>query len=767
MSAQQLPGAPATLLASLLAQDGQAPPAPGKKRVKVTRVVDGHDVEEWIEVDASAGPSWPARETLRLLEHECERVDAPLKVSGAARYPHDQRPAGMLWGKLLLCPQPAARVRKLDLAPALAIEGVRAAIELGAERTRYLGQPIAAVAADTQDLAEDAMRAILVEYEEDGWVVNHAQATAAGAPQVSSRGNVLEQRERGDETQARGELERAAFALEQTYSVPVQHHACLETHGVVVEWKGESAIVHASTQGTFTVLEDAAEALGLPESKVESRVDFMGGGFGGKFSLGVEGEAACKLARATQRSVHLLLDREAEFLMAGNRSGAIQRLHGGVDAQGNLLGLIAHVDKLGGLGQGAHPGQPYIYAARASYLRMRAVHTNTDASRAMRAPGHPQASFAIESLLDELAYGIGLDLVEIRKRNTQDPVYHRQLDRAAAEIGWERHPHRTRPGPLPARGAGPAVGIGFGLATWGGGGSPICRVEVRIGKDGSVLALSGSQDLGTGTRTYLASIPAEVLGLPLAAVEARLGSSQYGPANPSGGSTTVASLAPAVLDAAWNARAKLCAQLAPLLGTQADLLALEGGELVDRGPSGRRLAWAQACALLGAEGISATGEWRAELASSGVHGVQAAEVEVDTDTGALRVKRMVAVQDCGLVLNRLAAKSQMHGGMIQALGYALSEERVIDSWLGLQLNASFEEYKLPCALEIPEMTVILEDDPRGVIGIAEAAIIPGHSAIANALHNACGVRVRELPLSPARVLTEIERLRALPEGERK
>jgi len=758
---------PARTLGALLAQDGQQPPpAPGKKRVKVTRVVDGHDVEEWIEVDESDGPSWPARESMRLLEHEVQRVDAPLKVTGAARYPHDQRPTGMLWGRLLLCPQPAARVRKLDLAPALAIAGVRAAIELEVERARYLGQPIAAVAADTPELAEDAVRAIRVEYEEDGWVVDHAQATTEGAPQVGSRGNVLEQRERGDETLTRGELERAAFALERTYTVPVQHHSCLETHGVVVEWKGESAIVHASTQGTFTVREDAAEALGLSESQVESRVDYMGGGFGGKFGLGIEGEAACKLARASKRSVHLLLDREAEFLIAGNRSGAIQKLHGGVDAEGNLVGLSAQVDKLGGIGQGSHPGQPYIYAVRASHLRMRAVHTNTDSSRAMRAPGHPQASFAIESLLDELAYGIGLDLVEIRKRNTKDAVYHRQLDRAAAEIGWDRHPHRTRPGPLPARGAGPARGIGFALATWGGGGSPICRVEVRIGKDGSVLALSGSQDLGTGTRTYLASIPAEVLGLPLAAVESRLGSSNYGPANPSGGSTTAASLAPAVLDAAWNARAKLLAQLAPLLGTQAELLALENGELVDRGPNGRRLAWAQACALLGAEGVSATGEWRADLASTGVHGVQAAEVEVDTDTGALRVKRMVAVQDCGLVLNRLAAKSQMHGGMIQALGYALSEERVIDPWLGVQLNASFEEYKLPCAHEIPEMTVILEDDPRGVIGIAEAAIIPGHSAIANALHNACGVRIRELPLSPTRILMEIERLRAQPEGAR-
>lgn len=759
---------PAHALAALLAQDGQQPPpAPGKKRVKVTRVVDGHDVEEWIEVDATDGPSWPARDSLRLLEHECERVDAPLKVTGAARYAHDQRPAGMLWGRLLLCPQPAARVRKLELAPALAIAGVRAAIGFDVERTRYLGQPIAAVAADTPELAEDALRAIEVEYEEDGWVVDHAQATTEGAPQVGSRGNVIEDVSNGDEDAVRAELERAAFALERTYTVPVQHHSCLETHGVVVEWKGESAIVHASSQDTFAAMDGAPELLGLPASKVESRVEHMGGGFGGKFGIGVEGDAACRLAREAKRSVHLLLDREAEFLMAGNRSGAIQKLHGGVDADGKLVGLVAHIDKLGGLGRGSNPGQPYIYAVGKRALRMRYVHTNTDASRAMRAPGHPQASFAIESLLDELAYGIGLDLVEIRKRNTKDPVYHRQLERAATEIGWDRHPHRTRPGPLPARGARPAVGIGFGLATWGGGGGPRCRVEVRIGKDGSVVALSGSQDLGTGTRTYLASIPAEVLGLPLSAVEARLGSSHYGPANASGGSTTAASLAPAVLDAAWNARTKLCAQLAPLLGTQPELLALEGGELVDRGPSGRRIAWSQACALLGAEGLSATGEWRAELASTGVHGVQAAEVEVDTDTGALRVKRMVAVQDCGLVLNRLAAKSQMHGGMIQALGYALSEERVIDPWLGIQLNASFEEYKLPCAHEIPEMTVILEDDPRGVIGIAEAAIIPGHSAIANALHNACGVRIRELPLSPARVLTEIERLRALPEGERK
>jgi xanthine dehydrogenase YagR molybdenum-binding subunit len=357
----------------------------------------------------------------------------------------------------------------------------------------------------------------------------------------------------------------------------------------------------------------------------------------------------------------------------------------------------------------------------------------------------------MESALDELAYALGLDLLEIRKKNLDD-VHRRQLDRVAKEIGWEAHAFKSAPnsGPGPKQ-----VGIGFAVSAWGGGGHPECRVTVDIAPDGSVRASVGSQDLGTGVRTYVAAIVAEELGLELDAVTARIGRTSYGPANASGGSVTSASLAPAVKHAATNARLAFAEALAKTLGSPADGISF-GPAGVRDARTGRTLAWRDACATLGPAGITATGEWQASLASSGVHGAQAAKVEVDVRTGELRVLEMVCMQDCGLPLNRTGVRSQIFGGMVQALSYALFEERIVDPDLGLALSANFETYKLAAAREIPKMIAILDDsDARGVIGMAEATVIPGAGAIANALHNACGARVRSLPLTPDKILTAL------------
>ena len=303
------------------------------------------------------------------------------------------------------------------------------------------------------------------------------------------------------------------------------------------------------------------------------------------------------------------------------------------------------------------------------------------------------------------------------------------------------------------------VGIGFAIARWGGGGNGQCKVEVRIAQDGSVEVLSGTQDLGTGTRTYCASIVAEELGLELEAVRARIGRSTFGNANASGGSTTSPSLAPSVKHAAHNARVALFEKVAPLLGAQASELEVRPGEIRVAASPSKRIAWKDACAALGPNGLSAQGEWQAHLAGNDIGGAQSAKVSVDTLTGEVKVLEMVAVQDCGLVLNLLAAKSQLQGGMVQSLSYGLFEERVVDTDLGLFLNANFEDYKIAGAQDIPAMKAVFEDDPRGVIGMSEAAIIPGHSAIANAIHNACGVRLREMPLTADKILMGLAALK--------
>ncbi len=578
-------------------------------------------------------------------------------------------------------------------------------------------------------------------------VVRAEDAIKPGAPQVLGEPNLDQKDKRGDAGKVAAALQNCDAVIEAEYRTPIIHHACLETHGVVVDYRGgDTATVYASTQGTFTIPGDAAEALGLPDSAVTAIVEHMGGGFGSKFGIGIEGRLACQLAKQVKAPVKLMLTRADEFALAGNRSGSWQKFAAGANKDGTLVAVRATQYKLGGLGEGSQAGQPYIYRAANTYRELAAVYTNEDASRAMRAPGHPQASFAVESLMDELADKLGLDPVEFRKKNLKDEVYHRQLDRGAREINWSRR-NRTA-------GAGTGVrkrGMGCGIGTWGGGGGPQCKVDVTIARDGAVTVAVGTQDLGTGTRTYTRAVVAEELGLQVGDVRERIGNSKLGAANASGGSTTVASLAPALKDAAFKARTQMAERLASLLGVKPEEVLFKDGKVTGGGKS---LAWRQACAALPLSGLAAHGEWKANLAGSGVHGVCFAEVEVDVETGHVRPIKMVHVQDIGLPLNRLAVESQINGGMIQSLGMALWEGRVMDGALGVQVNPGFGDYKLPGCLEMPELVPLIDDDDKRevVIGVGEPSIIPSVGALANAVFNACGVRVRELPMTPDKIL---------------
>lgn len=734
------------------------PPAPGKRWIQVQKVANGLESTEWIEVDLAAdGPSWGERAKLRLLNHDLRRVDGPEKVTGRAQFPHDVRLPGMVWARLLLSPYPLAKF-ELNLTAARAVPGVvdaRALREDG--QSNFLGQAVAVVSAQTPEAAEDGLRALAARWVPGPFAVTREQALADDAPKVNRDGNVGRERTQGNKEEVEAALAACHRVVSARYTLPVQHHASLETHGVVVDYRGgDSATIHASTQGTFTIAGEAAEILGLAAGKVQVEVPYMGGGFGAKFGLDVPGTIACRVAKDLARPVHLFLTRRDEFLLAGNRSGCVQQIKLGADESGKLLAISAEVDRLGGRGDGSFAALPYVYSVAKRHLRLRSVFTHTDASRAFRAPGHPQASFGMESSLDELAYALGQDPLELRLANLPErggADWRRQLERCAREIGWYEHENRTSPG----KGPGPLlVGIGFGVAVWGGGGGKECEVEVRIGRDGSLTALSGTQDLGTGTRTYLAAIVAEEFFRPLEAVATQIGSTRLGRANASGGSTTAASLAPAVKSASHNAKREFLGLLAASAGLDPSALELGAEGVVGRAADGteRRWSWLEACAQLGPNGLSAKGEWVADLAGNGVHGAQAAKVQVDVRTGELRVLHMVGVQDCGLPLNRKAVQSQIQGGMIQALSYALFEQRVIDPDLGLALNANLEDYKLAGTLEMPAFASLIDDGDvrQQVIGMAEPAVIPGHAAIANAVHNACGVRVRELPLTPDKIL---------------
>jgi xanthine dehydrogenase YagR molybdenum-binding subunit len=711
---------------------------------------------------SGAAPAWGPRDQHKVLHRDTPRLSAAEKVEGKADYSMDRRPEGMLFGRLVCVPVAAAEV-KVDVAPALALEGVEAAVVLREGRTMYNGQAVAAVAARTPELAADGARAVALDVTELGWVVTPEAARKEDSPRVDPKRPNRAPRGRrggthGDEEETLAALEGAAFTVDAEYYVPVQHHACLEPHGVVADYNGgDEATIYASSQVVFGIPGSAARELELSRQDVRAVTEHMGGGFGSKFSMDVAGRAACMLAKQAGKPVHLFNDRTQEFQTGGNRSGSIQRIRAGVTAEGEICALHTVMDKLGGLGRGPGARQPYIYEAGETFTAEFSLHTNTDSSRAMRAPGHPQVSFAIESTLDQLAYGIGEDLVEFRKKNLSDPVYHRQLERVAREIGWHEHPHRNAPG----RGDGwTAEGIGFGVATWGGGGGRGAGAEVRIERDGGVSSSIGVQDLGTGVRTLVAMIPAEELGLSVEQVRPRIGDTFLPMGVGSGGSVTTASIAPVVKSAAWNARLAFAEHLAPVLECEASDVRFEGGKAFASERPGRGLDWKDACGTLPAEGLAAQGEWVGSLQASGVHGAQAARVRVDLMTGGVDVLKMVAIQDSGLVLNPLTWRSQVNGAMIQSMGQALFEERVMDPDLGIALNSNFGDYKIPGSLEIPELVALIdeEDTREAVIGVGEPPVIPGVGAIAGAVHNACGARVTSLPLTPDKVLEALAKL---------
>ncbi len=684
--------------------------------------------------------SWGPNNQHRLLNTRLPRVDFPYKTTGTAVYTHDVKFPGMLHGRLLVSPYASARVISLDLSPALKIPGVKAAIvRVGPGGTlRFEGDPVAAVAAITPEIAEDAIHAIDVKYEVLPYSVTAEDAIKPGAAPIfptdrAVKNNIRHANQRGDASAVENALNSSDAVVEVEYRTPILHHCCLETHVVAVDFNGgKTATVYGSTQGTFSLPGDAARVLGLNQSDVIGIVHYMGGGFGSKGGIGVEGQMACALSRQVQAPVKMALVRRDEFLMAGNGPGSWQKFRAGVNKDGKLAAVHIEQYSLGGLGTGSLAAQPYIYQAEAIYRNAGAIHTNEDSSRPLRAPGHPQACFAMESLMDELADKIGMDPVEFRIKNLASGDDHvRQLLRGAKEIGWERR--------NPKAGAWPGVvkhGFGCAFGIWGGGGRPQCVVDVHIGRDGAVTVSCGSQDLGTGTRTYMVAIVAEELGLEMSDVHEEIGDSRLGNANFSGGSSTAPSLSPAVKSAAVNAKAEIAKTVASLLGAQAEDVAF-----TDRTVSagGKTLTWSQACAALPSSGISVRGEFKRGLSSNGTHGASFAEVEVDTETGHVQVVRILDVQDCGLPLNRLAVESQINGGMVQGIGMALLEGRVMDRNLGVMVNSSLMDYKIPGCLEMPEemLPLIDDDDPRQqVVGVGEPPSIPPAAAIANAIFNA-------------------------------
>jgi CO/xanthine dehydrogenase Mo-binding subunit len=742
---------------------------------------------------ASKPPTWG--ETT-VVGKALPRIDAYERVSGAAVYAADVVLPEMLHAATVRCPHPHARVKRVDTSKAETMPGVRAVLTgespgarlpwyFGAKgptsllfdpHCRYAGEEVAAVAAETPQQAWEAARAVVVEYDVLPFVLDPEEALKPGAPAIHDGGNRVgdpDKYERGDV--AKGFAE-AAVVVEKTYRTPCEIHTPLEVHGSVARWDGPRLTVWDTNQGVFDIRNSLAQWLELPLSSVRVISTYMGGGFGSKIEAGKYTVIAALLARMTARPVRLFLTREESFLAVGNRPPNRLTLKAGATKDGHLTAL-----ELTGLGSsGAYPdGAGTGYLVMDLYLcpNVRVLETNAyinaGKARAFRAPGFPQCAWALEQTMDELAHRLGIDPVELRLKNVPSvsqlrgniPYTSTGLSRCLAEgaaaFGWKAA--RARPA-----GKGPVVrGVGVAAGMWGWEGDPRSTVIVKVAADGSVNLCMGASDIGTGTKTVMAMVVAEELGVSLDHIQvdhADTGTTPY--AVVSGGSQTVHVNAPAVRAAALEVKRQLLEMAAEQLKAPVSALSLRGGAVVSAGPPEVSLPLREIGRLQQEQVVIGVGHRHphpeGKIALPFV--AHFAEVEVDTRTGEVRVVRLLGAHDSGRVMNRLSYENQVFGGMTMGLGFAMTEERVLDAGSGRVLNANWHDYKLPTALDVPAESSCLPVDPHdtecntvGAKGIGEPATIPTAAAIANAVYHATGIRVTEPSIKPvqmARLLGE-------------
>jgi len=745
---------------------------------------NGKFEEKSVEIAEGDPAPWDPSKKFSLLGARTPRLDGAAKASGTARYSIDVVLPGMLYGRIVRSPHPAAIVKSVNLDAARRMPGVKAAIVIAkpGDKLRFAGQEVAAIAADSPERALDAASRVGVEYETRPFVVDPGKARDEKAPLVfeaaaqektsagelpggrkplPKKGNV-----QGPRASNKGDVEegfrKADAVVEGTYTTAVQTHSALETHGIVAKWEGDELKVWASTQGIFSVRDELAETLGVPAAKITVTTEYMGGGFGAKFGAGVEGVTAAKLAKEAGAPVKLFLDRKEEHLAVGNRPSSVQWIKAGATKDGKLTALHLVVHGNGGTNGGTGTSGPLknVYACDNVKTEEFDVVTNAGPSAAFRAPGHPQGSFALEATMDELAAKLGMDPLELRMKNDPSEVRREEFRIGAEKIGWKGRDARRKSAKDPAI----RRGVGMGAAIWYNTGGTGPKATVTIFRDGSAEVVHGLQDLGTGARTMVGIVTAEELGLPLDRISVQIGSTAmpYGPG--SGGSTTTPSSAPAVRAAAWQAKKKVAAAVASGWGVAPEAVEHADGAFTVRSDSTKRMSWKDACAKLPEEGVSATAS-RAENHADGwkrfTAGAQFAEVEVDVETGTIRVKKVVAVHDCGLVVNALTTESQVQGGVIQGLSYALFENRVLDRHTGNMVNPNVDQYKIAGSLDVPEIDVTLLPVCDGVnnthsVGIGEPSTVPTAGAIANAVSHAIGARIKSLPITPESVLAALD-----------
>ncbi|HWB96494.1 MAG TPA: xanthine dehydrogenase family protein molybdopterin-binding subunit [Bryobacteraceae bacterium] len=702
-------------------------------------------------------------ETRKVMGKPIKRVDGPQKASGRAKYASDFNQKGLLFGALLTSPHAHARITSIDTSEAEKLPGVTAVrvISPAGTEIQWQGTEIAAVAATSEEIAKDATRKIKVQYEVLPHLVKEEDLSKVG-----NRAKAAGEQVTGDPDKA---FQEADVTVEAHYGIPVINHCCLEPHGQAVEWNGDHINYHPSTQNVSGIGGDLAKSLSFNPANIHTTMQYIGGGFGSKFAADRWGVECAHLSKQSGgRPVKLFLDRATELQIAGNRPSSFAKIKVAAKKDGTLVAWDSESWATGGMGGGGMPPIPYVFTEIPNKrLRHSAVAVNAGPVRAWRAPNHPQASFLTCSALEDLAAKLNMDPLDLFEKNlgltARAEVYRAQLRKGAELMDWKKRWHQRGEG-----GSGPVKqGLGVAINTWGGGGhASQCRCNIH--PDGNVEVELCSQDLGSGTRTIITQVAAETLGLPIGKITLKIGDSVLPVSGGSGGSTTVGGVSSSTRKATVNALDKLFAAVAPSLSAQPDQLEAVDGRIQVKGNSAKSLTWEAACRKLGATKISEMGANDQRnpggLNSSGVGGIQMADVSVDTETGIVTMNKFVAVQDCGLIINPRTAESQILGAAIMGICGALYEERVLDQQSGKGLNYDMEFYKLAGVGDIGEIVVHLditpEHDKRGVIGLGEPPTIGVIASIGNAVANAIGVRVPRVPCTPDRVLAALERRNA-------
>lgn len=769
------------------------------KKLKLPHGIPGHNLGEIErEVPASEPDAWPVNDKLKYVGKPVKRYDAVAKVTGKAKYASDIQLPGMLYAKFLRSNTPNAKVKSFDSSKAERLPGVYGVHTLKNDKgefadIKYAGQPLAAVAASSLDIAEEAVKLIEVSYEYYDFVVDVEDAQKPEAPIVhkveieakddagdvgvthdasKANGNVV-----GPSTSSfyggpRGNLDQgfkeADIVVERVYRTQVHTHLSLETHGVVADWKPGNLTVYASTQNTKNFRDELADYFDLPKTSVRVLSEYTGGGFGAKHSAGVYGPMAATLSKKTGRPVWLMLDRKEEHVSSGNRPNSIHYLKIGAKKDGKLTAIQQRSHGTAGIALGAGVGRvaQALYECPNFSTEQYDVYTHAGPGAPWRAPGNVQGAFGLEQAIDEIAEKLGMDPMKYRDIIDKSEIRKVERLRGAEAFGWnKRKKAGSDVGPI-------KKGVGMAQSTWPRFVHLDSTAEVRMMQDGTVEVRSCTQDIGTGTKTILGQVVAEELGIPVEDVTVSIGDSYFPNGPSSGGSVATGSITPAARNAAYKVKLELFEQVAKNLGTKPENLAMQNGKIYDKQDNDKSIAFKEALKSMRTGQIIATASrpddyggfqqpWG--LAYGDLGSVQFAEVTVDTETGFVKVDRVVAAHSCGRPLNTAQVKSQINGGVINGLAYALYEYRVMDKETGIMMNANVDQYKLPYSMEIPEIESLIIEDYAGAsstdaYGIGEPANIATAVAIANAVYNAIGTRVYELPITPDKILKALKKI---------